>query len=122
MPLSRDHARTALAVIRIVNGTVALVAPGLILRRLGTDAGREPTAVYPLRMFGVRTVLIGADLLLLRGEQRDRALRAAILIHATDTLSALTAGLRRELPPRAAALTTLISAGNTALAVTAARR
>lgn len=122
MLLSQDRARTALAAIRIVNGTIALVAPAFILGRLGTDVRREPTAVYPLRMFGVRTVVIGFDLLLLRGEQRERAVRVAVLIHATDTLSALTAGLRRELPPRVAALTTLISAGNTALAVTAARR
>lgn len=121
MRVTSDQARTALAAVRLVNGALALVAPEVLLRRLGTDVHREPTAVYPFRMFGIRTVLVGADLLLLHGEQRDRAVRAAILIHASDTLCALVAGVRRELPPRVAGMTTLISAVNTVLAVLASR-
>jgi hypothetical protein len=117
--LDGARARQALAAIRIFNGAVALVAPQLLLRRLGTDPGRDPSGIYPMRMFGIRTVLIGADLLLLQGEERRRAARLAVLIHATDTVSAATAGLKGYLPPKVGVMTTAISATNTVLAVLA---
>jgi hypothetical protein len=66
-------------------------------------------------------VLIGSDLLLLAGEDRRRAARLAVLIHGTDTLSAAIAGLSGDLPRKAAVVTTLLSAGNTVLAVVAGR-
>jgi hypothetical protein len=110
-----------LAAVRIFNGTVGLLAPEFLLRRLGTDLRHERSGIYPFRMFGIRTVILGADLLLLRGEQRRRATRLAVLIHATDTASAAVAGLRGDLPRRAAVVTTLISAGNTVLAILATR-
>ncbi|MFL6127924.1 MAG: hypothetical protein ACJ73E_02530 [Mycobacteriales bacterium] len=114
-------ARKVLAGIRIFNGTAGLLAPEFLLRRLGTDLARDRSGIYPFRMFGIRTILIGADLLVLQGEQRRRAARFAVLIHASDTVAAATAGLRGDLPRKAAAVTTLISAGNTALAVLASR-
>ena len=104
---------------RVFAVCLALVAPQLLLRRLGTDPGRDPSGIYPLRMFGIRTVLIGADLLLLQGDERRRAARLAVLIHASDTVSAATAGLKGYLPPKAGLLTTAISATNTALAIIA---
>jgi hypothetical protein len=116
-----DRARTVLAGIRIANGAVALLAPHVLLRRLGVDSGLGRSGVYPFRMFGIRTVLIGLDLLTLRGDELRRATRLAVVIHASDTVSAATAGIRGDLPRKAAVVTTLISAGNTALAVVAAR-
>ena len=113
--------RKVLAGIRLVNGTLGLLAPELLLRRLGTDLSRDRSGIYPFRMFGIRTILIGADLLLLQGEERRRATRLAVLIHASDTLAAATAGIRGDLPRKAATVTTLISAGNTVLAVLANR-
>lgn len=113
--------RKVLAAIRIVNGTAALLTPGLLLRRLGTDVSKDGSGVYPFRMFGIRTILIGADLLVLHGEQRRRAARFAVLIHASDTVAAATAGLRGHLPRKAAIVTTVISATNTVLAVLATR-
>lgn len=121
MALDPALARKLLAGVRIFNGTAGLLAPEILLRRLGADLRRDRSGIYPFRMFGIRTVLIGADLLLPGAEQRRRAARLAVLIHASDTVSAATAGLRGDLPRRAAALTTLISAGNTALAITATR-
>ena len=67
MALSRDRARIALATIRLVNGALALLAPGVMLRRLeagqqtdpATGADPDRVAVYPLRMFGIRTVVLG---------------------------------------------------------------
>ena len=114
-------ARQALATVRIANGTLGLVAPQLLLRRLGTDPTADRSGIYPFRMFGIRTVLIGIDLLVLRGEERRRAARIAVLIHATDTLSAATAGVRGDLPRKPALITTAISATNTALALIATR-
>jgi hypothetical protein len=121
MLLSPAAARQTLAAIRIVNGAAGLLAPQLLLRRLGTDTRLDRSGFYPFRMFGIRTVLIGADLLVLQGEQRRRAVQLAVLIHATDTLSAATAGVRGDLPRRVAVVTTLISATNTTLAVLATK-
>lgn len=120
--LSPDTARKALAAVRIVMGAAGLVAPELMLRRLGVNTTLDRSGTYPFRMFGIRTVLIGADLLLLQGNDLRRASRFAVVIHATDTISAATTGIRGDLPRRQAIMATSISAVNTALAVAALRR
>ena len=117
--IGRDHARIALATIRLVNGTMALLAPEMMLRRLGADPAVNGVAVYPLRMFGIRTVLLGAELLT-DGSMQQKG-QVGILIHATDAASAITAGLRRQLPARVAIVAAGISLTNTALAVIIAR-
>ena len=117
--IRRDHARIALATIRLVNGTMALLAPEMMLRRLGADPAVNGVAVYPLRMFGIRTVLLGAELLT-DGSVQQKG-QVGILIHATDAASAITAGLRRQLPARVAIVAAGISLTNTALAVIIAR-
>jgi len=110
-------ART-LAAIRIVNGTLALVAPHVLVRRTSADpTTTEPN--YAFRMFGVRTIVIGLDLLTLTGAAQERARTQAVLIHATDTAAALLAGLRGDVPPRVARTTVAISGVNTVLAVVA---
>ncbi len=118
---SPSLARKILATVRIVNGTAGLLVPEFLLRRLGTDPAVDRSGIYPFRMFGIRTILIGGDLLLLQGADRRRAARRAVLIHATDTVAAATAGFRGDLPRKAAIVTTLISASNTLLAVIATR-
>ena len=70
-------------------------------------------------MFGIRTVLIGLDLLSSDPDVRRHAQRAALLIHASDTASAAAAGLSKQLPARSAALATGISALNVVLAAIA---
>jgi hypothetical protein len=119
MAFSRDHARIALATIRLVNGTIALLAPEMMLRRLGADPAANQVAIYPLRMFGVRTVVLGTDLL--AGGAVQRQGRVGVVIHAADATSAITAGLRRQLPARAALVAAGISLTNTALSVIIAR-
>lgn len=121
MVVDAARARKLLAAVRLVNGGLALLAPQLLLRRLGTDPDRDPSGIYPFRMFGIRTVLIGADLLLLTGEQSRRATRLAVVIHASDTVTAATCLVKGYLPRRAGVAATLISATNTGLAVIAAR-
>jgi len=117
-----DYARVALGLIRLANGAAALVAPAFLLRRLAVDPQTEPAASYPLRLFGIRTVLIGADLLLNRPQARADALRVAPIIHASDLMAAAIAAVRGELPRRAALTTALISTLNVALAIAAQPR
>jgi len=104
----------ALAGIRLVNGTTGLVAPQALARRLGADPD-DPALLYALRLFGVRTVVIAVDLL--RGDRI--ALRAAVPIHASDTVAAVL--LARRLPARQGAAVVGISALNTCLAMLARR-
>jgi hypothetical protein len=110
----RDRARIALAAIRLVNGAMALLTPEMMLRRLGADPAANQVAIYPLRMFGVRTVVLGVDLL--AGGSMQQKGRVGVVIHATDAASAITAGLRRQLPKRVALVAAGISLTNTALA------
>jgi hypothetical protein len=110
----RNQARIILATIRLVNGTMALLAPEMMLRRLGAGPDTSKVAIYPLRMFGIRTVVLGVDLL--AGGPAQPKGRVGVVIHATDAASAMTAGLRRQLPVRVALVAAGISLTNTALA------
>jgi hypothetical protein len=114
-----SKARYSLAAIRIVNGLLALVAPSLIIKRFGENPDKDAAAIYGLRLFGVRTVLIGADLITQRGEPLEHSIKQAVLIHASDTLTAATLGTSKRIRPQMAVPLTLISALNTALAVAA---
>ena len=111
-----DKARIALAAVRMFNGAGALVAPQAFARRMGAAPGAEGPSVHPWRMFGIRTALIALDLLSRDPAVRRHALRVALLIHVSDTISAARAGLAGQLPRRSAILTTSISAGNVVLA------
>ncbi|MER6029509.1 hypothetical protein [Streptomyces sp. NPDC001851] len=109
-----------LAAIRLVNGAAGLLAPDLLIRRFDPDSDPpSPAAVYAFRLFGIRTVLLGLGLLTHSGERLRDDLREAILIHGSDTATAATVGLHGHVPPRTAVLTTLISAVNTALSISA---
>ena len=57
-------------------------------RQAGVDPAANPAAPYVLRLFGVRTVLIGLELLRSDGAARRSALDRGVLIHASDTASA----------------------------------
>jgi hypothetical protein len=113
-------ARYALGVVRIVNGALGLFAPALIIGRFGGDApASDAAAIYGLRLFGIRTMVIGADLLRLRGDALSHAVRSAPIIHASDTATVLALQRRKQLTPELARPLVLISGLNTALAVTA---
>jgi hypothetical protein len=116
---AHDYARITLAGIRLFNGVAALFVPTTLARRLGVDPEANPAALYALRLFGVRTVLIGAQLLLRDGGVRAHSLRVAPVIHALDATAALVAGNRGQLPRRTATTAAVISTVNTVLAVIA---
>ena len=113
--------RTALGLIRIVNGGLGLFAPHLLIGRIDERQPPSPAAVYAFRLFGVRTILIGRDLLVLRGEALDRALVAAPLIHASDTVAATLVTVTGQVDRRRGTTLIGISALNTVLALLAHR-
>jgi hypothetical protein len=115
-----DVARVLLASIRLLNGGLALVAPGFLARQIGVDPDANPGVMYVFRMFGMRTVLIGAELLVQTGERRSEALHRAVLIHASDTLAAFLATQSSQFPGKSRTIV-WISALNTALAIIANR-
>jgi hypothetical protein len=119
---AHDYARITLASIRLFNGVAALSVPATLARRLGVDPEANPAALYALRLFGVRTILIGAQLLLRDEGLRAHSLRVAPVIHALDATAALVAGERGQLPRRAATIAALISTVNTGLAIVAQKR
>ena len=119
---AHNYARVTLAGIRLFNGVAALFVPATLARRLGVDPDSNPAALYALRLFGVRTVLIGAQLLLRDGGVRAHSLRVAPAVHALDATAALIAGERGQLPRRAATTAAIISTVNTVLAIIALKR
>jgi hypothetical protein len=115
-----EYARVLLGCIRLLNGGLALLVPGFLARQIGVDPDANPGILYVFRMFGIRTVLIGAELLQPASEQRTEAVRRAVLIHASDTLAAFLATLNGNFP-RARRAIVAISGLNTVLALLANR-
>ena len=113
-----NAARVTLAAMRMFNGAMGLMAPSALAGRIGTPEGAP---LYPWRMFGIRTVIIGAELLSRDPELRDRAVRLALPIHASDTASAAIGGLLGETSKRTSIMLTAISGTNTVLALLARR-
>ena len=113
-------ARYTLGAVRVVNGVLGLVAPTFIARRLGDQQPeRNAAAIYGIRLFGVRTIVIGLDLFRPPGEALDSALRAAPLIHGSDTATVLTLQRSKVLTAQMARPLAAISGVNTLLAVVA---
>jgi len=114
-------ARITLALVRIVNGALGLVAPQVLIGRIDPDEPASPAAIYAFRLFGIRTVLIGRDLLVRRGSELQRSLDEAPLVHASDTLTAALITARGDVSRRSGTLLVAISATNTVLALLARR-
>jgi hypothetical protein len=113
-------ARVALGGVRLAAGATGLFAPAMIIGRFGDSAPQSnPAAIYGLRLFGIRTILIGLDLWRLKGRDLDRAVRAAPLIHASDTATVLALQQKKQLSPERARPLLLISGTNTLLSVVA---
>lgn len=113
-------AARALAAVRLVNGGLGLLAPGVLVARTSADP-HSSAPYYAFRMFGIRTIVLGADLLLVSGKAQRRARTEAVLIHATDTVCAAVGGLRGDLPRPAARRAVAVSGVNTVLALLARR-
>lgn len=110
----------ALACIMLVNGSLGVFAPRVLIRGLGVKPEQQPAMLYVLRMFGVRTLFIAIDLFRLP-DDRERSLKEGVVVHATDAGAALTAAALGQLPVRPALLVTGLSTLNTILAIVGAR-
>ncbi len=114
-----NRARIALGVTRLTFGTIGLVAPSVLIRRIEGPAAQSPAAVYAFRLFGIRTVLLGRQLLVKDGPERRNALAEAPLIHASDTLTATLLTLTGKVPKRVGVPLIAASCVNTVLALAA---
>src|SRR6266516_1005789 len=113
----RDYTSILLTGIRLFNDTENLFAPTSLARKFKDNP--HFAVIYVLRLFGVRTIIVGIELLVPDEEVRASALRSAIPIHASDTLSAALAGIQGQLPPQVSILLIVLSGVNTALAILA---
>jgi hypothetical protein len=111
------QARYVLGAVRLVNGAATLFVTRPFGKRLGVDPDTSPAAVYALRLFGVRTIYIGAELLFARGEHLRHAVAIAPVIHVSDTVSAVLAGAGGQLPKKAARTAAVISSVNVVLSL-----
>jgi hypothetical protein len=112
-------ARISLGVIRLVNGSLALFAPDVLGRRLGVQTATSPGLGYALRLFGVRTVLLGVSLLRAGDDPHAPVVREALVVHAADTAAAVVVLKRGELPLAGARVAVAASGINVVLAVLA---
>ena len=112
-------ARISLGVIRLVNGSLALFAPDVLGRRLGVQTATSPGLGYALRLFGVRTVLLGVSLLRAGDDPHDPVVREALLVHPADAAAAVVVLKRGELPLAGARVAVAASAIIVVLAVLA---
>src|SRR5260370_41502839 len=106
-----DYGRVLLGGMRLFNGAAAIFTPKLLARQFGDNP--NSAVIYALRLFGVRTIIVGIELLVPDEGLRASALRYAIPIHASDTLSAALAGMQGQLPSRTSIMLTAISGINT---------
>jgi hypothetical protein len=65
----------------------------------------------------VRTIILGAELFLLKGEGLDRAVRLAPIIHGSDTIAAFIASRQGQVSKASGLSLVAISATNTILAL-----
>jgi hypothetical protein len=113
-------ARRSFGPVRLVEGVLALAAPRLLLGRLVTDPEQDPSGSYPFRLFGVRSVPIGADRLILTGDRAGPESKVAVAIQATDTAKPATRLLTGHLPWRAGSVASLACAVHSLLGQIAA--
>jgi hypothetical protein len=104
-----------LAAIRIVNGVIALFAPAVFARQMGATSA-EGAVGYPFRLFGVRAVAGGLELLhpAVTGGWLPEV---TVVVHASDLAAATIAGRSGAVSPSFARRTMALSGLNTALAV-----
>ena len=109
-------ARVLLAGIRLFNGVAGLLAPRWLARQLGTDPDKNPAMIYSFGLFGIRTIIIAAELVWPDQNVRHQAIQVAPIIHASDAVTAWRTVFERQLPERPARMAANISTFNTVLA------
>ena len=103
-----ERAAKVLLAIDLVLGIAFLLFPRFSLRLYGLDPDAEPTAAYPIRYIGARSLLLAA--LMADAEGRPILVGKMPLIAATDAAVNGLALARGEVPRRVAVLGALTSA------------
>lgn len=106
---------------RFAVGGGALVAPRVVARAFDIGQDLDAPSLYVGRLFGVRAVTMAALVLLTRGEDRRRQLRAGVAVDLVDAAAAVAAGRAGQLNRRAATLACLAALGEAALGIGALR-
>jgi hypothetical protein len=96
--------------------------PHVLVHRFSEQGQNATAATYAFRMFGIRTVIIGLELLMLKGAELQRAANIAPVIHGSDTVAAFLAARYGKLPRRMGIILITISAINTVLSLIGRRR
>lgn len=113
------NARYVLGVVRLVNGAGTLLVTRQFGKRLGVDVDASPALYYAFRLFGIRTVYSGAELLVGRGDHLRNAIALAPIFHISDTISAVLALRGGQLPKKSAQTAVAISSFNVLLSLLA---
>jgi hypothetical protein len=115
-------ARYLLGVVRLINGAGTLLATRPFGKRLGVDVDASPALYYAFRLFGIRTVYSGAELIFGRGEHLRNAVAIAPIFHVSDTVTAVVALRHGHLPKKSAQTAVAISLFNVVLSLLAWRK
>src|SRR4051794_22058576 len=88
-------------------GVVGALAPGLLLKTYGADT--SPTALSMTRLWGTRTIVLGALTLQLDGDALDKMLGAAVALNIADSLLGLITPALDNFPARTGLLASATS-------------
>lgn len=109
--MDRDQAHKALLGINLVIGAAFLLMPKLSMRLYGLDPQQNPTAAYPVRYVGARSLVFAA---MLADDDGSAALiRQMPVIAGVDATANVLAAATGEVPKRVAflgALTSVVAA------------
>lgn len=104
MANTADRAIHTMALVRGALGAAAYLDPDRTARWMGLDPDRNTQMRYLGRVFGARDMALGAALLALTGDGRQKLLWACVGIEVLDTASAMIALRTGTIEKRAAAL------------------
>ena len=110
-----------LAVGRIVVGIGSWAAPRLVQRAFAIDPDANPGAGYPMRLFGVRDLVIGLGVLNTSGAERKRWLQTGLACDLADIAAAGVSAKDGSLSPTSALVGGAAAVGGAALGLLALR-
>lgn len=105
-----DQAST-LALLRILIGLGAWLAPGISGRLFGLDPKGNPQAPFLARLFGIRDLALGVGTLTTSGGARRTWLKLGVLCDSADAAAAWIGGRDGSLPRYAALMSGTVAVG-----------
>jgi hypothetical protein len=108
-----------LAIIRILIGVGAWLAPNLAGRLFGLDPANNPQAAFLGRLFGVRDIALGLGTLQASGEARRQWLQLGVLCDSADAAAAVLGRRGGYLSPASAVMAGGVATVATGLGVQA---